>query len=111
MADKKDTIALNGGITEEQINLWKGKYRKVVEISVTDDDATFVGYFHRPDMDTMSAVNKLAKTDEVKSTLVMFDNCWLGGHPVIQDDAIVKMAAIGQLASVFNSCVAEIKNL
>lgn len=111
MEEKKDIEVCNGGVTPEQIQAWKAKYRKVAEISVTDGNTKYVGYFRRPDMDTMAAVNRLAKTDEVKSSVAMFDNCWLGGDVTMKEDAIVKMAAIARLATMFDSCVAELKNL
>lgn len=112
MDNKKTEVrTFNGEVTQAQIDAWKGKHRKVVEITVTDEDEVHVGYFRRPDMATMSAVNTLAKTDEVKSSNTMFDNCWLGGSPFLKEDAILRMAAIGQLATVLNSCIGSIKNL
>lgn len=108
--DKKITTN-NGGITDEQIATFKAKHNKVFEISVQDDDTVHIGYFKRPDMKTMSAVNTIGKKDEVESGVVMFNNCWLGGSSEMESDAIVKMAAIGQLASVFNTCVGSLKNL
>ena len=40
----KDTF--DGGVTEEQINTWKGQYGKVIRIDVVDDGDLHVGYFH-----------------------------------------------------------------
>jgi hypothetical protein len=100
----------DGGVTEEQIKAWKGEYRKVHVIEVEDDGELFVGYFRRPNMETMAAVNKLAKTDEVKSSATLFDNCWLGGDPLVKSDTIVRVAAIGQLAEMFNRVIGTLKN-
>jgi hypothetical protein len=97
--------------TDEIIATWKAKYGKVVEVKVKDGDKNYVGYFRRPDMETLSAVNKLYKTDEVKSANVLFDNCWLGGDEQMKADAIVKMSAIAKLQELTQICVAEIKNL
>lgn len=101
----------NGGVGEEQITAWKKEHRKVHAIEVEDGDELYIGYFHRPSMETMSAVNKLAKADEVKSTTTMFDNCWLGGEPVMKTDTLVRMAAIKQLGEMFNRVVGTLKNL
>ncbi len=101
----------NGGVTEEQINSWKKEHRKVFSIEIEDDGELFIGYFHRPSMETMSAVTKLAKTDDVKSTTVMFDNCWLGGDSVMKTDMVVKMAAIKELGEMFSAAVGTLKNL
>ena len=62
----------DGGITEEQIKAWKSKYGRVIRIDVVDAGDLHVGYFHRPRLETMSAVSKIVKTDEVKSSEVMF---------------------------------------
>lgn len=101
----------NGGITPEQIKMWKAKHRKIAEISVTDGDETHVGYFRRPDMETLAATNKLRKTDEIKAAEVLFKNCWLGGSQLMQEDAIIQMAATGQLNGLINISGAELKNL
>jgi hypothetical protein len=101
----------DGGITEEQIKAWKGKYGKVLRIDVVDDGDLHVGYFHRPRLETMSAVTKMVKTDELKSSEVMFDNCWLGGSPAMRTDAILFLEATKQLGAMLNSCRSSLKNL
>lgn len=101
----------NGGVTEEQIKAWKTEHRKVHAIEVEDDGELFIAYFHRPSMDTLSAVNKLSKADEIKSSAAMFDNCWLGGDPVVKTDTMVRMAAIKQLGEMFNQSIGTLKNL
>ena len=111
----------NGGVSDEQVKVWKGEHRKVHMIEVEDDGDLFVGYFRRPSMETMSryfsprpfmsAVNQLTKKDEVKSTSVMFENCWLGGDPVMKTDTLVRMAAIKQLGAMFDRVVGTLKNV
>ena len=97
--------------SDEQVKGWKGEHRKVHMIEVEDDGDLFVGYFRRPSMETMSAVNQLTKKDEVKSTSVMFENCWLGGDPVMKTDTLVRMAAIKQLGAMFDRVVGTLKNV
>lgn len=101
----------NGGVSEEQIKVWKNEYRKVYAIEVEDEEDLYIGYFRRPNLETMSAVNKIAKTDEIKSTTIMFDNCWLGGEPVMKTDTLVRIAAIKQLGEMFNRVMGTLKNL
>ena len=101
----------DGGVTDEQIKAWKGKHGKVVRIDVVDDGDLHVGYFHRPRLETMSAVTKMAKTDELKSSEVMFDNCWLGGSPAMRTDAVLFLEATKQLGTMLNSCRSSLKNL
>ncbi len=98
-------------MSEEQIKGWKSEHRKVHIIEVEDDGDLFVGYFRRPSIETMSAVNSLAKKDEIKSTMTLFENCWLGGDPVMKTDMLVRMGAIRQLGELFNSVTGRLKNV
>lgn len=101
----------DGGVTAEQINAWKSKHGKVVRIDVVDDGDLHVGYFHRPRLETMSAVTKMAKTDELKSSEVMFDNCWLGGSAAMRHDALLFLETTKQLGAMLSSLRSSIKNL
>ena len=105
---KKEIIGL---ATDDQIKLWKNKHRIVKAIELTDEGQTFVCYVARPDMETMSAVAKVGKVDEMKAAEILFENCWLGGADVIKNDAALKLAVIVQLNSLISSFVVDIKNL
>lgn len=110
---KKQIKEINGGVTEEQIAAWKGRCGRISEVSITDEEVgeCHIGYFRRPDMKTMQAVNAVSKTDEVKASEVMFDNCWLGGSASLKEDAILKIEAMATLADIFGKCVRRLKNL
>lgn len=104
---------INGDVSDGQITMWKNLHGRIVEVRITDEEAAecHIGYFHRPDMKTMQAVNATSKTNEVKASEVMFDNCWLGGSPMLQTDAILKMEAMATLGTMFGKCVRTLKNL
>lgn len=110
-SDELRALTFDGGVTEETVNTWKAKHRKVVRIDVVDGEETHVGYFHRPNLETVKAITKIAKTDEVKAGEVMFDNCWLGGSEHMRTDAVLFMAAQKQLGVMVNACMSSIKNL
>lgn len=101
----------DGGVTEEQIKSWKNKHGKVVRIDVVDGEDLHIGYFRRPQLEIMSAVTKIAKTDELKSSEMMYDNCWLGGSSAMRTDALLFLAATQQLGTMLNSCRSSLKNL
>lgn len=103
--------ANNGGISAEQIAMWKSKYRKVYEVVVEDDGEYFAGYFRRPDADTLAATTTIAQKDGYKGMSVMFDNCWLGGDPIIKEDAVIRLAAMQKLDVLVTSASATLKNL
>lgn len=100
-----------GEKTEEEIKLLKAKFGKVSEVEVEDEGEKYVGYFRRPSMDTISAVTAESKHDEVKALEVMFANCWLGGAEEIEQDAIIKIAAMTQLSGLMGQAVGRLKNL
>lgn len=113
MDNKKELKEINGGVSAEQITMWKNTHGRISEVRVTDPEVSecHIGYFKRPDMKTMQAVSAMSKTNEMKGAEVMFDNCWLGGSPVMQSDAIIKMQAMSAMGAMLGSCTHEIKNL
>ena len=104
---------INGGITADQIQMWKNTHGRIIEVRVTDPDVSecHIGYFRRPDMKTMQAVAAMSKTNEMKGAEVMFDNCWLGGSQMMKEDAIIKMQGMSAMGTMFGACTHEIKNL
>ena len=78
---------------------------------MVDGDELPIGDFHRPRLETMSAVSKMGKTDEVKSAEVMFDNCWLGGSKALREDTVLFLEVTKQLGTIFNRCMSSLKNL
>lgn len=113
MDNKKELKEYNGGVTAEQIRIWKNTHGRISEVRVTDPDVAecHIGYFRRPDMKIMQAVAAMSKNNEMKGAEVMFDNCWLGGSPVMKEDAIIKMQGMSAMGALFGSCTHEIKNL
>lgn len=108
-----DLKEINGGVTAEQIQMWKNQYGRISEVRVTDPDVSecHIGYFRRPDMKTMQAVAAMSKSNEMKGAEVMFDNCWLGGSSLMKEDAIIKMQGMSAMGALFGACTHEIKNL
>lgn len=101
----------DGGITPEQVAQFKAKHRKAFRVDIVEGEDTHVGYFKRPDFDTIKAITKLSKVDEVEAGKVMFDKCWLGGSEELRTDAVLFMAVQKQLGAVLNSCMGSLKNL
>lgn len=104
---------LDGGVTDEMRQSWKQANGRVVAVDLYDDMAEehHIAYFRRPTIETMSAVSAVSKQDELKGADTMFKNCWLGGSPMVQNDAILKTSALGALGGLFATCHTEIKNV
>lgn len=114
MNNKEQKITeINGGVTAEQIQAWKNQYGRVAEVRVEDVDTAecHIGYFHRPDSQTMQAFSAVSKNNEMKGSEIVFDNCWLGGSPMMKSDAIYKINAMGMLTTMFSRCSNSLKNL
>lgn len=101
----------NGDLTDAQVEAFKTQHRKSFAVEIKDGDEVHIGYFKRPILETLKAVTKVAKSDEVEAGKVMFDNCWLGGSQELRTDALLFMAVQKKLGEVLNGFQGLIKNL
>ncbi|MDE6346817.1 MAG: hypothetical protein K2L55_09120 [Muribaculaceae bacterium] len=101
----------DGGVAEAQIQAFQTKHGRIHRVDIVEDGDTHIGYFRRPDFQTIKAVTKLSKTDEVEAGKVLLNNCWLGGSEALRTDAILFMAVQVQLGKLVNGCMGSIKNL
>lgn len=84
--------------------------KKEIEIIVKDGDDQYSCTVKRPDVATLSRVNKLSKADEVLAAQELLKGCWVKGDIEIQNDAYMLMAAVSQMGSLQEGVTAEIKN-
>lgn len=108
---EQDGRTFDGGVTDAQIQSFKEAHGKVLRVDIVDGKDTHIGYFRRPGFQTIKAIAKISKTDEVEAGKVMFDNCWLGGSEDLRKDAVLFMAVQTQLGKMLNGCMGSIKNL
>lgn len=83
---------------------------KEIEILVKDGDKEYSCRVRRPDVATLSRVNKLNKADEVLAAQEMLKNCWVSGDAEIQNDAYMMLAVVGQMGELSKGVTAELKN-
>lgn len=83
---------------------------KEIEILVKDGDKEYSCKVRRPDVATLSRVNKLNKADEVLAAQEMLKNCWVSGDAEIQNDAYMMLAVVGQMGELSKCVMAELKN-
>lgn len=83
---------------------------KEIEILVKDGDKEYSCRVRRPDVATLSRVNKLNKADEVLAAQEMLKNCWVSGDAEIQNDAYMMLAVVGQMGELSKCVKAELKN-
>lgn len=84
--------------------------KKEIEIVVKDGEQEYSCKVRRPDIATLSRVNKLSKADEVLAAQELLKGCWISGDTEIQNDAYLLMAVVGKMGGLQEGVVAEIKN-
>lgn len=84
--------------------------RKEIEVIVRDGEDEYTCKLRRPDVATLSRVNKLNKADEVLAAQELLKNCWVEGDCEIMEDAYLMMAAVGQMGELSKGVTAELKN-
>lgn len=99
------------GLTPDQINELKAKHGRLSLVTVTDGEEQYVGVFKEPTMETLSAITTLAKQDEVKASLALFDNCLLACDEAMKKRPRVRLSAIAQLSEIMKPLEGHIKNL
>lgn len=99
-------------LNELQINTLKEKHKDIFEISVTDDEGkTHSAVFRKPDLKVISAASKYAETDPIKSSMIVFDNCWLEGDIEIKESEELKLSVVQELGKLFKVYQATVKKL
>lgn len=101
-----------GKLTAEEVSKLKNKHGRIYEVEVQSDTdgETFTAYFRRPTMDTLAAVSKLAKTNEIMAGKALVENCFVGGADEVKTDPALFLAVVGQLSGIFGRVRATIKN-
>lgn len=101
----------NGTLSEAEIAKLKARYGRIYIVEVEDDDSeVYVAYFKRPDMSTLAAMTKMAKTDDIQAGKILVENCFVGGSEAVKTDPALFVATVGQLGHVVGSVKARIKN-
>jgi len=99
------------GLTPDQIDELKAKHGHLSLVTVTEGDGQYQGIFKEPTMDALSAITALAKQDEVKASLALFDNCVIACDDAMKKRPRVRLSAIAQLSEIMKPLEGHIKNL
>lgn len=110
-ADEQETPAqvLFAGVTQEQLDEWKAKYKEIHIITIKVDESTSItGYFKKPTRDIMANCVNLAqdkKVFEAREFLLL--NTWIGGDKTITTNPDAAMPAQTKLWASLNFLTAE----
>lgn len=100
-----------GEASPEELLTMKGKYGKIKVVEVEDDGDTYFIYLKRPDFETLKAVTKVSKTDELEGTKIFVRNCMVGGAAEVLDDAVLLVSAASAASSLLTSAKSVLKNV
>lgn len=102
---------VKGLLPESEIAALKARHGRVYVVTAEDDENhAYAAYFKRPDMATLAAMTKLAKTDDIQAGRVLVENCFLAGADEVKTDPALFVATVGQLGKMVASVRASIKN-
>ena len=105
---------LAGGVTKEQIEEWKSKYKNIfrIECDRSDEPEDFATcYLKEPTRQTLQVAMRYSSSDPMKMNQTILTNCWLGGDEEIKTTDKLFMSASAQLAEIFEIREARVKKL
>jgi hypothetical protein len=100
---------LFAGVTQEQLDGWKAKYKEVHIITVKlDDDESVTGYFKKPGRDVMANCINLAQDKKIyEAREFLLINTFIGGDKKITTDFDISVTAQTKLWTSINFLTAE----
>jgi hypothetical protein len=69
---------------------------KTVKIQVELDGEKYQCELRRPSVETLSVVNKMQKSDEVRAASTLIAQCWVGGDDEIKQDGLLMIAVAAE---------------
>lgn len=124
-------IVTTDPISEMQIAEWKEKYpRGIFEIEVACSDEPLIrqkeggkegeteeyyeyikGYFRKPDVTEIGLATQGNEKAPLKIVGIIYNTCFIGGHPDFQSNEDVKLSAYEKMAKLTKKRVSVIKKV
>lgn len=109
---EKKELKRIGELTPEALEALKANTPgRIYLVEVTDEEAIHCLYIRRPDFDTLKAVSKVGKTDELESSRVFLSNCRVAGSEAVLQDGVLLVAAASAVGELLTSAKAILKNV
>jgi len=99
------------GLTPDQINELKARHGALFLVSVVDEAGEYKAVCKEPSMDVIQASATIGKSDEMKASLALYDNCVLAKDTAIEKRALLKLQVIKAIGERMNSLSTISKNL
>lgn len=98
---------MNAQISQDQINLWKSKYKSIYKVTVEDK----VAYLKVPDRTILAAAIAASTNNPMKCNEVILLNCWLGGDEEIKTVDSYFLAVSAKISELIEVKQAELEKL
>ncbi len=99
------------GLNAEAIQELKNKHGFIFEVTVTDGENEYKAICKEPTMEAMQASQAVGKTDDLKASVVLYDNCVLASDTAIQGRFLLKVQVIKAIGEKMNMLSVTTKNL
>jgi hypothetical protein len=102
-------VLLFSGVTQEQLDEWKVKYKEVHIIRIAlNEHETLTGYFKKPDRNVLSIVVNLAQDKKIyEAREFLLINTFIGGDKTITTNMDASVPAQTKLWTQLNFLTAE----
>lgn len=98
-------------LTVEQVQALKQKHGFIFEVTVTDGENEYKAICKEPTMEAMQASQAVGKDDELKASVVLYDNCVLAADAAISTRFLLKVQVIKAIGEKMNMLSVTTKNL
>lgn len=102
---------LTCGLTQEAIDQLKKKHGALFVVEISDGEALYKAIFKEPDITILSAANTISKTDEIKGSMVLYENCLVAADEAIAKRDVLKMQVVGAIGERMTALTKTVKNL
>ena len=99
------------GLSPEKIEELKGKHGVVFVVEIPEGDVVHKAVFREPDVAVLTAVNAIGKTDEMKATMVLYENCLIAADPSINKRDLLKIEVAKAISERMTILTKTVKNL
>ena len=99
------------GLTSDDIARLKAKHGVLFQVDITDGKHVYSAIFKEPDMSILGAASALGKTDEIKASMVLYENCLIAADEAIKSRDMLKMQVVAAIGERMTALTKTVKNL
>jgi hypothetical protein len=99
------------GLNADAIAALKKKHGFIFEVTVSDGENEYQAICKEPTMEAMQASQAVGKMDDLKASVVLYDNCVLASDAAIEGRFLLKVQVIKAIGEKMNMLSVTTKNL